>query len=124
MLNNEDIGELFLTPREKLLTILNALKDRIASPSDVIAVTGLPRYEVLAAFHVLEALSIVEVVYTRGNYKIYRLSETGKKLLDILLTNKKFTFATADGSDSNPAINAENIATTSSSAEAGVATTA
>lgn len=105
------------------MTILNALKDRIASPSDVIAVTGLPRYEVLAAFHVLEALGIVEVVYTRGNYKIYRLSETGKKLLDILLTNKKFTFATADESGSNKVISAEDIAT-NSSAEADVAATA
>ncbi len=70
--------------REKLVSILEALKDRIASPSDVIAITGLPRYEVLASFHVLEALGVVEVVYARGNYKLYRLTEAGEKLLAAL----------------------------------------
>ncbi|MEM0026800.1 MAG: hypothetical protein QXT53_02500 [Ignisphaera sp.] len=111
-----------MTPREKLLTILNALKDRIASPSDVIAATGLPRYEVLASFHILEALNIVEVVYIRGNYKIYRLSETGKKLLDILLSNKSFTFTVESGSDAGQVINTEGSALASNSVEANVAT--
>jgi len=64
--------------------ILNALRERIATPSDVIATTGLPRYEVLAAFHVLEALDLVEVVYSRGNYKLYRLTKQGKELLEAL----------------------------------------
>ena len=70
--------------KEKLLEILEALRDRIASPSDVIAVTGLPRYEVLASFHVLEALGIIEIVYSRGNYKLYRLTSVGEKLLKAL----------------------------------------
>jgi len=79
-----------LTPREKLVMMLNALKDRIASPSDVIASTGLPRYEVLASFHILEALNIIEVVYVRGNYKLYKLSEQGKKVLEALANGKGF----------------------------------
>lgn len=79
-----------MSPREKLLTILSALKDRIASPSDIIASTGLPRYEVLAAFHILEALNIISVVYVRGNYKLYRLSDLGLKLLSALGDNKSF----------------------------------
>jgi hypothetical protein len=72
------------------MMILTALKDRIASPSDVIASTGLPRYEVLASFHILEALNIIEAVYVRGNYKLYKLSELGKKLLDALANGKEF----------------------------------
>ena len=79
-----------LTPREKLVMMLNALKDRIASPSDVISSTGLPRYEVLASFHILEALNIIEVVYVRGNYKLYKLSELGKKRLEALSNSKEF----------------------------------
>ncbi len=79
-----------MSPREKLSIILSALKDRIASPSDIIASTGLPRYEVLAAFHVLEALNIITVVYVRGNYKLYRLSDLGLKLLNALSNNKNF----------------------------------
>ncbi len=77
--------------REKLLRILEALKDRIASPSDVIALTSLPRYEVLASFHVLEALGIIEVVYVRGNYKLYKLTPTGEELLKALSSGKAFT---------------------------------
>jgi len=79
-----------LASREKLMMILTALKDRIVSPSDVIASTGLPRYEVLASFHILEALNIIEAVYVRGNYKLYKLSELGKKLLDALANGKEF----------------------------------
>jgi len=77
--------------REKLARILEALRDRIASPSDVIASTGLPRYEVLASFHILEALGIVKVVYARGNYRLYRLTEAGYKLLDVLSRGMEFT---------------------------------
>jgi len=77
--------------REKLARILEALRDRIASPSDVIASTGLPRYEVLAAFHILEALGIVKVVYARGNYRLYKLTEAGYKLLDVLSRGMEFT---------------------------------
>lgn len=77
--------------REKLARILEALRDRIASPSDVIASTGLPRYEVLASFHILEALGIVRVVYARGNYRLYKLTEAGCRLLDVLLRGVEFT---------------------------------
>jgi predicted transcriptional regulator with HTH domain len=70
--------------------MLRILKDRIASPSDIIALTGLPRYEVLASFHILEALNIVDIVYVRGNYKLYKLSEFGKKLLEALENGKAF----------------------------------
>lgn len=80
---------LILSPREKLIRILLALKDRIASPSDIISATGLPRYEVLAAFHILDALGLVEPVYTRGNYKLYRLTNEGSKVIEALSSGKK-----------------------------------
>ncbi len=79
-----------MDPRERLVMMLRILKDRIASPSDIIALTGLPRYEVLASFHILEALNIVDIVYVRGNYKLYKLSEFGKKLLEVLEKGKTF----------------------------------
>lgn len=76
--------------REKLSKILSSLKNRIASPSDVISSTGLPRYEVLAAFHILEALGLIELVYARGNYKLYKLSSEGEKVVDIVMSGGKF----------------------------------
>lgn len=79
-----------MNPREKLLKILLSLRNRIASPSDIIAGTGLPRYEVLAAFHILDALGLVELVYVRGNYRLYRLTNEGKKIVDVLNNGKKF----------------------------------
>lgn len=85
-----------MTPKEKLSAILSALKDRIASPSDIISSTGLPRYEVLAAFHILEALNIISVVYMRGNYKLYKLSDLGVKLLSALSSNRSFDIVVQD----------------------------
>ncbi|RLG84093.1 MAG: hypothetical protein DRO39_07875 [Thermoprotei archaeon] len=73
-----------MEPREKILAMLKAMIDRLVSPSDVISSTGLPRYEVLAAFHVFEALGIVKRVYSRGNYRLYQLTEAGRRLLEIL----------------------------------------
>jgi len=103
-----------LTPKEKLLMILTSLKDRIASPSDVIASTGLPRYEVLAAFHVLEALNIINIVYIRGNYKLYKLSDLGLKLLNALSNNKGFDISIHYSENSNININSNEAQALSS----------
>ncbi|MEM2756960.1 MAG: hypothetical protein QW596_00740 [Sulfolobales archaeon] len=70
--------------RLRLKHILSSMKDRVVTPGDVVSATGLPRYEVLATFHILEALNIVELVNSKGNYRVYRLSELGNKLLDAL----------------------------------------
>ncbi len=85
--------------KEKLINILEALKDRIASPSDVIASTGLPRYEVLAAFHVLEALGLIEIVYSRGNYKLYRLTVSGEHVLKALREGREIVVVPNDGTN-------------------------
>lgn len=57
---------------------------KLFTPGDIVAATGLPRYEVLAALHVFEELGIVELVISKGNYKVYRLSKLGEKLYKAL----------------------------------------
>jgi len=79
------------THREKLAVLLAAMSDRIVSPSDLVSATSLPRYEVLAACHILEALGLIKQVYARGNYKLYTLTETGRKLLDAISRGSEFS---------------------------------
>lgn len=38
----------------------------------------------------LEALELVELVYVRGNYKLYRLSSEGEKLVKVLEKGGKY----------------------------------
>ncbi len=62
--------------------ILELLAERKAlAPGDAVALTGEPRYRVLASFQCLEELGLIEKVYSRGTYKIYQLSMLGEKLL-------------------------------------------
>ena len=75
--------------RERLKLILLNIKDRLVGPGDIASAAGLPRYEVLAAFHVLEALNIIEPVHIKGNFKIYRLTEAGEELLKALTEGKE-----------------------------------
>lgn len=70
--------------RERLKKILEVMVGRIVTPGDVVALSGLPRYEVLATFHVLEALNMVEVINEKGNYKVYKMTDLGLKLLKAL----------------------------------------
>ncbi|NPA05279.1 MAG: hypothetical protein GXO09_04225 [Crenarchaeota archaeon] len=71
--------------RASLIKILRAvLEAKLASPSDVVVRTGLPRYEVLAAFHVLEALGVVKEVYSKGNHRLYVAQPVAAQLLHVL----------------------------------------
>jgi hypothetical protein len=71
--------------RERLSRILEAIVSRdLVSPGDVVVETGLPRYLVLAAFQCLEALGILEPVFSRGSYKLYTPRPLARKLLDAL----------------------------------------
>jgi len=70
--------------RFRLRKILECMVGRVVTPSDVVTLTGLPRYEVLATFHVLEALGVVEVVNAKGNYRVYKISALGMELLKAL----------------------------------------
>lgn len=58
-------------------------------PGDAAARLGLPRYKVLAAFHVLEELGLIEKVYSKGSYKIYAVTIAGKKLVEAALAGVK-----------------------------------
>ena len=71
--------------RERLAEILEAVVAReYVSPGDVVVETGLPRYLVLAVFQCLEALGLVEQVYSRGSYKVYTATVYARRLLEAL----------------------------------------
>ena len=99
--------------RSRLKVILEAMVGRLVTPGDVVNITKLPRYEVLATFHVLEALNIIEVVNAKGNYRIYRLTDLGIKLLRALQKFEKVVIDVKTGTE-------ESITSTSSSEEAEV----
>ena len=76
--------------RERLAEILEALAAReYVSPGDVVVRTGLPRYLVLAAFQCLEALGLVEQVYSRGSYKVYTITVYGRRVLEALRSGEE-----------------------------------
>jgi len=51
-------------------------------PGDVAQRLGYPRYRVLATFHCLKDLGLIEEVYSKGSYKIYTITLTGRTLLE------------------------------------------
>jgi DNA-binding IclR family transcriptional regulator len=63
------------------LRILREVMEAPLSPGDVAARLGAPRYRVLASFHILEELGLVERVYSKGSYKVYAATELGKAVL-------------------------------------------
>ena len=66
-----------------LVTVLRALEEAgAAGPGDLVAATGLPRYRVLASVRCLEELGLVEVIYSKGSYRVYRVSGLGRAVLD------------------------------------------
>ncbi|BCS91807.1 hypothetical protein L3N51_00313 [Metallosphaera sp. J1] len=65
----------------ELKLVLEAISDGALNPGEVVIKTGLPRYEVLAIFHVLEGIGLVETIYSKGSHKVYRLTEKGKEVL-------------------------------------------
>jgi len=68
-----------------LVEILKTIAERgPISPGDVVSLLGAPRYRVLAAFHCLEELGLVDKVYSKGNHKVYVVSYTGRVILDRL----------------------------------------
>ncbi|MET1128649.1 MAG: hypothetical protein ABWW70_04970 [Thermoproteota archaeon] len=68
--------------RERLVSVLEAiLRKNLASPGDVAAETGLPRYYVLSVFQCLEALGVIEPAYVRGSYKLYAPTSIASAML-------------------------------------------
>ncbi len=85
--------------RRRLRLIINAMVGRVVTPGDVVSLTGLPRYEVLATFHVLEALGVIEPLIEKGNYRVYRLTELGMRLLKALEVADKFSIEIIERSE-------------------------
>lgn len=72
-------------PRERLREVLEAVTSReFVTPGDVVVATGLPRYLVLATFQCLEALGLVEQVYSKGSYKVYTATIYARRVLELL----------------------------------------
>jgi DNA-binding MarR family transcriptional regulator len=80
-------------------SILETISRHPVNPGEIIVETGLPRYEVLAAVHVLEELGFIEKIYSRGTHKVYVLTEEGKRLLEALSTGDYKLSITATGKE-------------------------
>ncbi|BCU68680.1 hypothetical protein HS7_21170 [Sulfolobales archaeon HS-7] len=66
-----------------LKRILEAFVNReVLNPGEAVVITSLPRYEVLAYFHIMEELDLIECIYSRGSHKVYQLTDKGKEVLD------------------------------------------
>ncbi len=68
----------------ELKQILEALEEKPRGPGDVVSLTGIPRYRVLAYFHLLEFFGFIDKVYSKGLYKVYILTGLGRELLENL----------------------------------------
>ncbi len=66
----------------ELKQILEALEEKPRGPGDVVSITGIPRYRVLAYFHLLEFFGFIDKVYSKGLYKVYILTSLGRELLE------------------------------------------
>jgi predicted ArsR family transcriptional regulator len=67
-----------------LTEILEVLESKgPQGPGDVVAALNTPRYKVLAAFHCLEELGLIVPLYSKGTYKIFQISETGRQVLKL-----------------------------------------
>lgn len=62
--------------------VLEAIREGSVNPGEVVIKTKLPRYEVLALFHVLEGLGLIETIYSKGSHKVYRLTKKGEEILE------------------------------------------
>ncbi|AFH43200.1 transcriptional regulator [Fervidicoccus fontis] len=77
---------------KKLLKTLD--EKGTANPGEIASITGLPRYYVLAAFQILKELGYVELIYSKGSHKVYKLSEKGSSILEDNIVTKKETAET------------------------------
>ncbi len=93
--------------RVRLRRIIEAMVGRVFTPGDIVNITGLPRYEVLATMHVLETLGVIEVINAKGNYRVYKLTELGFKLLKALQRAEKVIIDVIEEGESNVAPSTE-----------------
>ncbi len=95
--------------RVRLRRIIEAMVGRVFTPGDIVNITGLPRYEVLATMHVLETLGIIELINAKGNYRVYRLTELGLKLLKALQRAEKVIINVVEGGESTEVVSTGEV---------------
>jgi len=97
--------------------LLDSMYGRLFTPGDVVASAGLPRYEVLAALHVLEELGVIELVIAKGNYRVYRLSKLGERLYKALEAGQSLSLSIEVAESGGSEVTAEASASGSLVAE-------
>lgn len=95
--------------RVRLRRIIEAMVGRVFTPGDIVNITGLPRYEVLATMHVLETLGIIELINAKGNYRVYRLTELGLKLLKALQRAEKVIINVVEEGESTEVVSTGEV---------------
>ncbi|MGC9071102.1 MAG: transcriptional regulator [Acidilobus sp.] len=75
-----------------IVDVLKAFKDgKPMSPGDVAQRLGIPKYKALSVVSCLSDIGLLEPIYAKGNYKIYRLSGLGEAILAELEGGKRFS---------------------------------
>lgn len=65
-----------------MLEVLRTFRDAgPLSPGDIAQKLGVPKYKALAMVSCMHELGLLETVYSKGSYKIYRVSKLGIELL-------------------------------------------
>jgi DNA-binding IclR family transcriptional regulator len=74
---------------ELIVDVLSAFRsDGPMSPGDVAQRLGIPKYKALVTVSCLAELGLLEPLYARGSYKIYKLSSLGGIVLERLKESK------------------------------------
>jgi len=81
--------------KQRLIEILRRMEGgRMVTANSLERELTIPRYFVLAALNILEAIGAIKAVASVGKVKIYTLTENGKALLDALQNNKAIRLVT------------------------------
>ena len=54
------------------------------SPGDVAQRLGIPKYKALVMVSCLSEMGLLEAIYVKGSYKIYKVSDVGESLIPLL----------------------------------------
>ena len=81
--------------KQRLIEILRRMEGgRMVTANSLERELSVPRYFIVAALSILEAIGAVKPVITVGKTRVYTLTENGKTLLDALQNNKPIRLVT------------------------------
>lgn len=69
------------------------------NPGDAVNLSSLPRYQVLAGFKIMEELGLIEVIYSKGSHKVYKISNKGETILKLIKEGKQFDLIIKEGEE-------------------------